>query len=76
MNCICVQCYKHFEGRDIAHEFCSPECRAAFKRDERAWKTNQRQALREGINHIPGSVPCRGGWQARNRGLSDGSDLT
>jgi hypothetical protein len=76
MNCICVQCFKRFEGRNIAQEFCSPECHNAFKAAERAWKTNQRQCLREGINHIPGSVPCRGGYQARNRGLSDGSDLT
>lgn len=76
MNCICVQCYKHFDSRRPLASFCSPECRAAFRRDEEAWKKNQREALRNGINHIPGSVPCRGGWQARNRGLSDGSDLT
>ena len=76
MNCICVQCYKHFDSRRPLASFCSPECHAAFKREEDVWKKNQRQCLHEGINHIPGSVPCRGGYQARNRGLSDGSDLT
>jgi len=76
MNCICVQCFKKFEGRDIAHEFCSPECHAAFKREERAWQAKRREALREGIGHIPGAIPCVGGYQARSRGLSDGSDLT
>lgn len=76
MKCVCVQCFKRFEGRNIAQEFCSPECRYAFKVAELTWETNRLQALRENGGHIPGAVPCPGGWRAVDRGLSDGSDLT
>ena len=76
MKCVCVQCFKRFEGRNIAQEFCSPECRHQFKAAELAWRSHKREVLRQEGWHIPGAIPCPGGWQARDRGLSDGSDLT
>ncbi len=76
MKCVCVQCFKRFEGRNIAQEFCSEECHQAFLKSDREWHTKKREALRESGGHIPGAVPCPGGWRAVDRGLSDGSDLT
>lgn len=76
MKCVCVQCFKRFEGRNIAQEFCSDECHKLFLKAERDWKNHQREVIREHGGHIPGAIPCSGGWQAVDRGLSDGSDLT
>ncbi len=75
MTSICVQCLKPFTGRNATQEFCTPVCRAEFKKAERVAYRRRREIAREANASTLGTRGVQGGRQAINFRLQDGSEI-